>query len=181
MNKNVKSLRTAALVFGPMGAGKSEISKKLIDNTGIFYINPDLFWDRASGMKFTRDIGDKNFSQAYGQMIYCMQTGKSFLLDSALRGTMARQEVTSILRTMDNFVPDYNFHIIGFYVTADLEICLKRNKQRPGGQPDDVIKNYYESFKKEPPSKSEGFDKLYTIKNNGETVPNIDEYLDLIF
>jgi len=176
MDKNSK-LYAAVLVFGPMCSGKSEISKKIAEKKGLAYINPDAFWNRGSGEEFTRDLGNMNFSRAYGQMIYCIQSGKSFLLDSALKRKIDRQEVLTILRDMDSFVPEYNFRIIGIYVASTLDICLKRNKLRPGQQSEEKIKEYHNYFEKEIPSKSEGFDEFYTIINNGKGLPDLGKYL----
>jgi predicted kinase len=173
--------RVAVIMFGPMCAGKSEISKKFVEKKELIYINPDMFWDRASGVKFTRDLGDKNMSQAYGKMIYCIQSerGQSFLLDSALKRKVDRQEVTTILRDMISFYPQHNFKIIGFYVTSELKNCLKRNKIRQGYQSEETIKKYYNYFEEEIPNKSDGFDELYTIKNDEENLPDLTQYLNL--
>ena len=165
--------RIAVLIFGPMGTGKSEISTKLAEREGFVYINPDSFWDRSTGVEFEREKGDKNFSKAYGEMIYCIQRGKSFLLDSALKRKIDRQEVITILRDMNRFVPEYNFKIIGCYVNSSLDKCLQRNRSRTGSQPEETIKKYHQFFEIEVPNKSEGFDTFYKIENDKDVIPDL--------
>ena len=169
MNTDDKT-QTAAIVFGPMGVGKSVISGKLVNETDLVYINPDLFWDRTSGEKYTKEISINNWSQADGKVVSSIRRGQSFLLDSSLMRRSDREEVTAIIRALNHNTPEYDFRIFGFYVKANLETCLLRNAAREESQQEEVIKKYHSYFETEQPSVLEGFDELQVIENSQGTL-----------
>ena len=62
------------------------------------------------------------------------------------------------------------YRVIGYFLQSRLQECIQRNNQRSGKEriPSKAIA--MTSNKLEMPSRSEGFDELYFVTNDGETM-----------
>jgi predicted kinase len=63
----------------------------------------------------------------------------------------------------------HHFAVVGYYFDVPMEICLRRNSGREGKARISKVGLYSVRAKLVEPSLSEGFDKIYTVDDEGRT------------
>jgi predicted kinase len=155
-------------MIGAMGSGKSTIAKLLCAENNLRYLSPDLYWERDEPYTWEKSVD--NWSKVIANQYKCVKMGISFLVDTASRIPIARQEMTRVIRGWDHGTSDHEFHIIGAFIKVDLETCLRRNAGRQSPQPERCVREYWQKIQDSPPdADKDGFDQIYTIENNLDT------------
>ncbi|HLP88063.1 MAG TPA: ATP-binding protein [Nostocaceae cyanobacterium] len=131
------------IFIGIQGSGKSTFYKENFFNTHI-RINLDMLKTRHR---------EKIIFQA------CLKAKQKFVIDNTNPTIEDRQRYIPLAKS-------YGFKIIAYYFQVNLEDCKIRNQQRPSKQiiP---IPGILATYKKlTPPTWQEGFDNIYTVKND---------------
>jgi predicted kinase len=123
------------MMIGLQASGKSTIAKRQFPNVEIV----------------SKDLCNGSESKERKQLEQILSSGKSVVVDDTNYNRAARAKVIDVAKK-------YHAKVIGIYVKADKEICLKRNKTRLNRVPEVAIHTTYKRF--EEPRNSEGFDEL---------------------
>ena len=143
---------------------------------------------KKENIEFNEDeiIGDFNdqsvsaeaFKKMFNRTIYDLKQGNNVIYDACNSHYKTR------LRTLNSFkkiLNDIDVSIVGIYFDVDKEECIKRNEKRQkegsfiidknGNKkivernvPVEVIERMHDNLQKNPPSLSDGFDKIEVIK-----------------
>ncbi|BAZ28520.1 hypothetical protein NIES4074_09540 [Cylindrospermum sp. NIES-4074] len=139
----VAVIMEAIIFMGIQGAGKSTFFKHCFFNSHI-RINLDMLKTRHR---------EKIIFQA------CLEAKQRFVIDNTNPTLEARQRYIPLAKAN-------GFRVIGYYFDVKLEDCKKRNQRRPGKQvvPIQGILATYKNLIL--PSWEEGFDVIYSVKND---------------
>ena len=96
-------------------------------------------------------------------IVDCFKNGKSFAVDNTNPTKADRQRYISLAEC-------FGYRIVGYFMESKLQDCIKRNDQRTGKAKIPAIAIAATSNKLQMPSYEEGFDELYFVKNDGQTM-----------
>ena len=93
----------------------------------------------------------------------CIQQGKSFAVDNTNPTRADRQRYIPLARSA-------GYKIIGYFMESKIKDCMERNNRRTGKErlPAKAVAGI--SNQLQMPSYDEGFDELYFVKNDGQTM-----------
>ena len=137
-------MKTLYIIAGANGSGKSTISKELLPEENIVYINAD---DIAKQLcpNDMQSVRIKAGKEVYARIDKMFTQGQSFALETTLSGL-------GHIKTIET-AKEYGYKVIIIYTFVDSpEICIKRIKTRVknGGHPipeEDVIRRFSRSQK----------------------------------
>jgi predicted kinase len=105
---------------------------------------------------------NKNRKRRQAQLIEAaLQAGNSVVIDNTNPTVEERQPLIQLGR-------EYEAKIIGYSFESHLRRCLERNRQRTGKARVPDVALYATARKLVPPSYSEGFDELYSVRTIGD-------------
>lgn len=145
----------AVIFIGVQASGKSTFFKQRFFDTHV-RINLDMLKTRPR---------EKIILEA------CLQGKQSFVVDNTNPTAQDRQRYIAPAKAA-------GFEVIGYYFEAQMEALLKRNRQREGSQRIPVGGVWRTYSKLHPPSYSEGFDELYTVKIDSQGQFLVEEWRD---
>ena len=93
----------------------------------------------------------------------CLADGKSVAVDNTNPTKEDRQRYISPAK-------EAKYRIVGYFMESKLKDCIERNEQREGKEKIPRMAIAATSNKLEMPSYEEGFDELYFVKNDGQTM-----------
>ncbi len=136
--------KTAVIMMGIQGSGKSEFCKRLLKG-GFVYISLD-------------ELNTRNKERV--SIEQCFADGSGFVIDNTnpTRADRARY----ILPAREN-----GYRVVGYYMQSELKACIARNNKRKGKACIPAQAIAATSNKMELPCRDEGFDELYYVKNDG--------------
>ena len=139
--------KTIVIMMGLQGSGKSTFYSKHL-SADYVRVNLDTL---------------KTRHQESLQIEECLMEGKNFVIDNT-NPTMA-DRARYITLAKEN-----GYHVIGYFMESKIKDCIARNALREGKArvPNTAIAAT--SNKLEIPSYEEGFDELYFVKNDGESM-----------
>lgn len=144
--KNSSAGKTAYLMMGIQGSGKSTFcAKYLLDATRI---NLDTLHTRNKEALLIAD---------------CQATGVDYVVDNT---NPTREDRARYIPAAKNA----GYHVVGYFMQSQLQECIRRNDLRKGKEKIPAKAIAMTSNKLEMPSSAEGFDELYFVKNDGETM-----------
>lgn len=93
----------------------------------------------------------------------CVENKKSFAVDNTNPTRLDRERYIPLAKAA-------GYRIVGYFMQSKIRECIKRNNKRQGKErvPEGAIVST--SNKLEMPSYDEGFDELYFVANDGETM-----------
>lgn len=144
--------KTIAILMGLQGSGKSTFYKTyLADN--FVRVNLDTLKTRHQEKLLIEE---------------CLLSKRNFAVDNTNPTRLDRERYIIPAK-------EAGYHIIGYFLESKIKDCIQRNALREGKArvPEKAIAAT--SNKLEIPSYDEGFDELYFVKNNGETM-TIEEW-----
>lgn len=144
--------KTIAIMMGLQGSGKSTFySRHLADE--FVHVNLDTLKTRHQEKLLIEE---------------CMQNERNFAIDNTNPTRLDRERYIKPAR-------EAGYRVIGYFLESKIKDCMQRNALREGKArvPEKAIAAT--SNKLEIPSYEEGFDELYFVKNNGETM-TIEEW-----
>lgn len=133
----------AVIFIGLQGAGKSTFFKEKFFNTHV-RINMDMLKTRHR-----EDLLLKA----------CLEGQQPFVIDKTNPTTKNRERFIQAAR-------ENRFDVIAYYFVPDLKLSLERNAARTGKERVPDVALYATSKKLQPPTKEEGFDRLYTVRQD---------------
>ncbi len=138
--------KTAYIMMGIQGSGKSTFCAKYLSD--VIRINLDTLHTRNKESLLIVD---------------CQIKGVDYVVDNT---NPTREDRARYILPAKNA----GYHVVGYFMQSRLQECIRRNDLREGKAriPSKAIA--MTSNKLEMPSRSEGFDELYFVKNDGETM-----------
>ncbi len=139
--------KTLAIIMGIQGSGKS------------------TFYDKFLAEKYTRVNLDTLGTRKREQLLIeqCINEGKSFAIDNTNPTKADRARYIPIAKAA-------GYKVIGYFMESKLKMCIARNNMREGKEKIPAMAIAATSNKLEMPSYDEGFDELYFVKNDGQTM-----------
>ena len=139
--------KTMVIMIGIQGSGKSTFYHKYLANSYV-RINLDTLK--------TRHREELLISE-------CIKDGKSFAIDNTNPTRADRQRYIPLAQYA-------GYKVIGYFMESKLKTCIERNNQRTGTARIPATAIAATSNKLQMPSYDEGFDEIYFVKNDGETM-----------
>ena len=139
--------KTMVIMIGIQGSGKSTFYHKYLANSYV-RINLDTLK--------TRHQEELLISE-------CIKDGKSFAIDNTNPTRADRQRYIPLAQYA-------GYKVIGYFMESKLKTCIERNNQRTGTARIPTTAIAATSNKLQMPSYDEGFDEIYFVKNDGETM-----------
>lgn len=139
--------KTLVIMMGIQGSGKSTFYRNYLAQD---YIRVNL--DTLKTRHQEKLLVDK-----------CLADGKSFAVDNTNPTKEDR-------RRYINPAKEAKYRIVGYFMESKLKDCIERNEQREGKEKIPRMAIAATSNKLEMPSYEEGFDELYFVKNDGQTM-----------
>ena len=96
-------------------------------------------------------------------ILECVNDGKCFAIDNTNPTKEDRQRYIPMAKKA-------GYRIIGYFMESKLQPCIERNNQRTGKAKIPAAAIAATSNKLQIPSYDEGFDELYFVKNDGQTM-----------
>lgn len=93
----------------------------------------------------------------------CIEKGKSFAVDNTNPTKAERQRYIPAAKAA-------GYRIVGYFMESKLKACIERNEQRQGKAKIPAMAIAATSNRLEMPGYDEGFDELYFVKNDGQTM-----------
>ena len=143
----MQTKRTMILMMGLQGSGKSTFCREILGNTYV-YVNLDTLKTRHREKLLIQE---------------CMEQGKSFIVDNTNPTKEDRLRYIPIAKAA-------GYRVIGYFMESKLKDCIARNEQRHGAARIPSMAIAATSNRLQMPSYDEGFDELYFVKNDGQTM-----------
>lgn len=143
----MQTKRTMILMMGLQGSGKSTFCREILGNTYV-YVNLDTLKTRHREKLLIQE---------------CMEQGKSFIVDNTNPTKEDRLRYIPIAKAA-------GYRVIGYFMESKLKVCIERNEQREGAAKIPSMAIAATSNRLQMPSYDEGFDELYFVKNDGQTM-----------
>lgn len=139
--------KTMVLMMGIQGSGKSTFYHRFLADSHV-RVNLDTLKTRHQESLMISD---------------CLENGKSFVIDNTNPTKADRQRYIPIAKQA-------GYKVIGYFMESKLQICIARNNTRSGTAKVPSMAIAATSNKLQLPSYDEGFDALYFVKNDGQTM-----------
>lgn len=138
------------LIFiGLQGAGKSTFFQRYFSSTHA-YISRDTFRN------------NKHPAQRQQQLLEeALQAQRSVVIDNTNPTVEVRATIIQLAHV-------YHATVIGYYFESSVQESLERNKQREGQARVPPVAIYTTAKKMVPPSFDEGFERIYTVRVEGD-------------
>ena len=139
--------KTLVIMIGIQGSGKSTFYHKFLKDDFV-RVNLDTLRTRHREKLLIEE---------------CVEKEKSFAVDNTNPTRLDRERYIP-------FAKAAGYRIVGYFMQSKIRECIKRNNKRQGKEkvPEGAIVST--SNKLEMPSYDEGFDELYFVANDGETM-----------
>ena len=139
--------KTMVLLMGIQGSGKSTFYHRFLEKDYV-RVNLDTLKTRHRERLLMEE---------------CMEAGKSFAVDNTNPTKEDRQRYIPAAK-------EAGYTVIGYFMESKLKACMERNERRQGKERIPTVAIAATSNKLQMPSWEEGFDALYFVKNDGETM-----------
>lgn len=139
--------KTLVIMIGIQGSGKSTFYHKFLKDDFV-RVNLDTLRTRHREKLLIEE---------------CVENQKSFAVDNTNPTRLDRERYIPLAKAA-------GYRIVGYFMQSKIRECIKRNNKRQGKEkvPEGAIVST--SNKLEMPSYDEGFDELYFVANDGETM-----------
>ena len=139
--------KTMIIMMGLQGSGKSTFYEKYLSKDHV-RVNLDTL---------------KTRNKEHLLIDECLSEGKNFAIDNTNPTCEDRARYISLAQ-------EHGYRIVGYFMESKIKDCIDRNALREGKArvPNTAIAAT--SNKLEIPSYEEGFDELYFVKNDGESM-----------
>lgn len=144
--------KTMIVMIGIQGSGKSTFYHKYLADSYV-RVNLDTL---------------KTRHQENLLIAECIRDGKSFAIDNTNPTRADRQRYIPLAQYA-------GYRIVGYFMESKLKPCIERNSQRTGKEKIPAAAIAATSNKLQIPAYDEGFDELYFVKNDGQTM-SIEEW-----
>ena len=139
--------KTLAIIIGIPGSGKSTFYRERLADDYV-RVNLDTL---------------KTRHQEELLITECIREGKSFAVDNTNPTRADRQRYIPLAQSA-------GYRIVGYFMESKIKDCMERNDKRTGKERLPAKAVAAISNQLQMPSYAEGFDELYFVKNNGQTM-----------
>lgn len=139
--------KTMIIMIGIQGSGKSTFYHKYLSDSYV-RVNLDTLKTRHQENLLISE---------------CIRNGKSFAVDNTNPTRADRQRYIPLAQYA-------GYKIVGYFMESKLQPCIERNNQRTGTARISATAIAATSNKLQIPTYDEGFDELYFVKNDGQTM-----------
>lgn len=139
--------KTMIIMIGIQGSGKSTFYDKYLSDSYV-RVNLDTLKTRHQENLLISE---------------CIRNGKSFAVDNTNPTRADRQRYIPLAQYA-------GYKIVGYFMESKLQPCIERNNQRTGIARIPATAIAATSNKLQTPTYDEGFDELYFVKNDGQTM-----------
>lgn len=139
--------KTMIIMIGIQGSGKSTFYHKYLSDSYV-RVNLDTLKTRHQENLLISE---------------CIRNGKSFAVDNTNPTRADRQRYIPLAQYA-------GYKIVGYFMESKLQPCIERNNQRTGIARIPATAIAATSNKLQIPTYDEGFDELYFVKNDGQTM-----------
>jgi len=146
--------KTLVIMIGIQGSGKSTFYRKYLADRYV-HVNLDTLKTRYRESLLVKE---------------CIEGGKSFAVDNTNPGVADRARYIAPAKAA-------GYRIVGVFMQSILADCIARNEQRVGRARIPNVAIAATSNKLQMPSREEGFDELYFVKNDGREMI-VEEWKD---
>lgn len=143
--------KTAYIMMGIQGSGKSTFCSHYLED--VVRINLDTLHTRNKEALLIAD---------------CHNKGCDYVIDNT---NPTLEDRAKYIKAAKNA----GYYVVGYFMQSRLQECIKRNDQRDGKERIPAKAIAMTSNKLEMPSRTEGFDELYFVKNDG-VIMSISEW-----
>ncbi len=144
-------MRTAYIMIGIQGSGKSEFCRRYLSE--VTRVNLDTLKTRNNEKRL---IGE------------CLEKGCDYVVDNTNPTREDRARYIGPAKSA-------GYRIIGYFMQSRLQDCISRNNHRNSKEVIPAKAIAMTSNRLQLPSRSEGFDELYFVANDG-AVMTVDEW-----
>lgn len=142
------------IMVGPPGAGKTTVADDIVDNFENFVlVSPDNIRKEFNTTNLDLSQTEIVFEKVYKQLNDSLKSGKNVVYDATNCRSTYRHKIINVCR-------HYTYKIICVMSTTPISECIKRNNERNGAVPEDVIEKMYFNLRKHPPVIFEGYDYI---------------------
>lgn len=139
--------KTMIIIIGIQGSGKSTFYHKYLSDSYV-RVNLDTLKTRHQENLLISE---------------CIRNEKSFAVDNTNPTRADRQRYIPLAQYA-------GYRIVGYFMESKLQPCIERNNQRTGTARIPATAIAATSNKLQIPTYDEGFDELYFVKNDGQTM-----------
>lgn len=139
--------KTMIIIIGIQGSGKSTFYHKYLSDSYV-RVNLDTLKTRHQENLLISE---------------CIRNEKSFAIDNTNPTRADRQRYIPLAQYA-------GYKIVGYFMESKLQPCIERNNQRTGTARIPATAIAATSNKLQIPTYEEGFDELYFVKNDGQTM-----------
>lgn len=139
--------KTMIIIIGIQGSGKSTFYHKYLSDSYV-RVNLDTLKTRHQENLLISE---------------CIRNEKSFAIDNTNPTRADRQRYIPLAQYA-------GYKIVGYFMESKLQPCIERNNQRTGTARIPATAIAATSNKLQIPTYDEGFDELYFVKNDGQTM-----------
>ncbi len=139
-------MKTAYIMMGIQGSGKSVFCRRFL--ASVERVNLDTLKTRTKEKQLIED---------------CHEKGCDYVVDNT---NPTREDRARYI----NPAKAEGYRVIGYFMQSRLQECIRRNDLRLGKERIPAKAIAMTSNRLEIPSRAEGFDELYSVKNDGETM-----------
>ncbi len=144
--KRVPAEKTSYIMMGIQGSGKSTFCAKFLPD--VTRINLDTLHTRNKESLLIAE---------------CQSKGVDYVVDNT---NPTREDRARYILPAKNA----GYHVVGYFMQSRLQDCIQRNDLREGKAKIPSKAIAMTSNKLEMPSRTEGFDELYFVTNDGKTM-----------
>ena len=139
-------MNTLYIMIGIQGSGKSEFCRQYLPN--IYRVNLDTLKTR------------NNEKRAIAE---CFENNQDFVVDNTNPTREDRERYIEPAKTQ-------GYRVVGYFMQSRLQECIARNNLREGKERIPAKAIAMTSNRLELPSRSEGFDELFFVENDGKSM-----------
>ena len=139
-------MNTMYIMIGIQGSGKSEFCRRFLPE--IHRVNLDTLKTRNNEMRAITECYEKN---------------QDFVVDNTNPTREDRKRYIEQAK-------DQGYRVIGYFMQSRLKECIARNNLREGKERIPAKAIAMTSNRLELPSRTEGFDELYFVENDGKSM-----------
>ena len=163
---NKKGFPVFLMIAGLPGSGKTVLSKRIVSENNFKYISSDEYRIKLFKDEVEQSNNNILFSKINKDIVYLLNNGKNVLYDATSLLSEHRIKILSLLTACEKVI---------FYITADVEECIKFDAERKRSVGEDLI--YEFSRLAQNPSFNEGWDKIYFCKRSADFYSKENDYI----
>jgi predicted kinase len=148
--------RLAVIGIGLPGSGKTTVLREIEAEHAVVYVCPDDIRLALLGDATNQEHNREVWAEAYRRIHAALDASGNVIVDATNAKLDERQDLIRHCRQKAS-------HIVGVWVIAPYETCLRRNRERERRVPEFAIGCMAGWLEARPPSEADGFDRLLRI------------------